>query len=349
MIISMTLGASQDQVDYVCQRIDELGYKVHSIQGSERVVIAAVGVGELSHSIESLKACDGVESAVPISAEYKFVSKQFKSTRTEIRAGRVTIGGEDFAVMAGPCSVETEKQIMETAEAVAAAGGNILRGGAYKPRSSPYSFQGLEEQGLKLLRKAADAAGLAVITEVMTVVNVELVADYCDILQIGARNVQNFPLLKAVGRVNRPVMIKRGLSSTIKELLLSAEYVVSEGNRNVVLCERGIRTFETATRNTLDIGAVPVLNELTHLPVILDPAHATGKRRLIPPLARAAVAVGADGLMVEVHPNPDKAWSDGAQSLNFAGLERMMSDLEPYLALWKRARENQLAMVGQPV
>ena len=349
MIISMRLAASQEQVDYVCQRIDELGYKVHSIQGSERVVIAAVGVGDLSHSIESLKACEGVESAVPISAEYKFVSKQFKSTRSEISAGSVTIGGDDFAVMAGPCSVETEQQIMETAEAVAAAGGNILRGGAYKPRSSPYSFQGLEEEGLKLLRKAADAAGLAVITEVMTVVNVDLVADYCDILQIGARNVQNFPLLKAVGRVNRPVMIKRGLSSTIKELLLSAEYVVSEGNQNVILCERGIRTFETATRNTLDIGAVPVLNELTHLPVILDPAHATGKRRLIPPLTRAAAAVGADGLMVEVHPCPDKAWSDGAQSLTFAEFEKMMSDLEPYLALWKRAREGQFAVAGKSV
>ena len=348
MIISMRLGAPQEQADYVCQRIDELGYKVHSIQGSERVVIAAVGVGDLSHSIESLKACEGVESVVPISAEYKFVSKQFKSARTEIAVGRATVGGGEFAVMAGPCSVETEQQIMATAEAVAASGGNILRGGAYKPRSSPYSFQGLEEEGLKLLRKAADATGLAVITEVMTVVNVDLVADYCDILQIGARNVQNYPLLKAVGRVNRPVMIKRGLSSTIQELLLSAEYVVSEGNQNVILCERGIRTFETATRNTLDIGAVPVLNELTHLPVILDPAHAAGKRRLIPPLTRAAVAVGADGLMVEVHPNPDKAWSDGAQSLTFAEFEKMMRDLEPYLALWKRAREGQLAVAGSP-
>ncbi len=344
MIISMRLGAPQDQIDYVCQRIDDLGFKVHSIQGKERVVIAAVGVGDLSHPIESLKACHGVESAVPISAEYKFVSKQFKSTRTEIAAGKVTIGGEDFAVMAGPCSVETEKQIMETAEAVAGSGANILRGGAYKPRSSPYSFQGLEKEGLKLLRKAGDATGLAVITEVMTVVNVELVADHCDILQIGARNVQNFPLLKAVGRVNRPVMIKRGLSSTIKELLLSAEYVVSEGNHNVILCERGIRTFETATRNTLDIGAVPVLNELTHLPVILDPAHAAGKRRLIAPLTRAAVAVGADGMMVEVHPNPDKAWSDGAQSLTFADFEKMMRDLDPYLALWKKARESQMAV-----
>ena len=232
---------------------------------------------------------------------------------------------------------------MATAETVAAAGGNILRGGAYKPRSSPYSFQGLEEEGLKLLRKAGDATGLAIITEVMTVVNVDLVADYTDILQIGARNVQNFPLLKAVGRVKRPVMLKRGLSSTIKELLLSAEYIVSEGNPNVLLCERGIRTFETATRNTMDISAVPVLNELTHLPVILDPAHAAGKRRLIPPLARASVAVGADGIMVEVHPDPQNAWSDGEQSLTFAEFDAMMKDLAPYLELWKASRVSQMA------
>ena len=343
MIISMKLGADQEQADQVCKRIDEFGFKVHSIQGTERVVIAAVGVGDVTHCLESLRACEGVESAVPISVPYKFVSKQFKSEKTEISVGGVNIGGENFAVIAGPCSVETEDQIMATAEAVAAAGGNLLRGGAYKPRSSPYSFQGLEEEGLKLLRKAGDASGLAIITEVMTVVNVDLVADYTDILQIGARNVQNFPLLKAVGRVNCPVMLKRGLSSTIKELLLSAEYIVSEGNPNVLLCERGIRTFETATRNTMDISAVPVLHELTHLPVILDPAHAAGKRHLIPPLARASVAVGADGIMVEVHPDPQKAWSDGEQSLTFAEFDRLMKDLAPYLELWKASRVSELA------
>ena len=343
MIISMKPGAGQDQTDRVCKRIEEFGFKVHSIQGTERVVIAAVGVGDVTHRLESLRACEGVESAVPISVPYKFVSKQFKPEKTEISVGGVSIGGEDFGVMAGPCSVETEGQIMATAETVAAAGGNILRGGAYKPRSSPYSFQGLEEEGLKLLRKAGDATGLAIITEVMTVVNVDLVADYTDILQIGARNVQNFPLLKAVGRVKRPVMLKRGLSSTIKELLLSAEYIVSEGNPNVLLCERGIRTFETATRNTMDISAVPVLNELTHLPVILDPAHAAGKRLLIPPLARASVAVGADGIMVEVHPDPQNAWSDGEQSLTFSEFDAMMKDLAPYLELWKASRVSQMA------
>ena len=240
MIISMKPGAGQDQTDQVCKRIDEFGFKVHSIQGTDRAVIAAVGVGDVTHCLESLRACEGVESAVPISAPYKFVSKQFKQEKTVVSVGNLGIGGSDFTVMAGPCSVETESQIMATAEAIARSGANVLRGGAFKPRSSPYSFQGLEEEGLKLLRKAGDATGLAIITEVMTVVNVDLVADYTDILQIGARNVQNFPLLKAVGRVNRPVMLKRGLSSTIKELLLSAEYIVSE----VVSCTNLLPFFE---------------------------------------------------------------------------------------------------------
>ena len=340
MIVSMKLGASKDNIDFVRQRIDDFGYQVHSIQGDERVVIAAVGVGDVTHCLESLRGCEGVESAVPISAPYKFVSKEFRSERTEIPIGKTSIGGDEFVVMAGPCSVETEEQIMSIAEAVAKSGAQILRGGAYKPRTSPYSFQGLEEAGLKLLRKAGDATGLAVITEVMTVGNVDLVAGYTDILQIGARNVQNYPLLKEVGRVNCPVMVKRGMSTTIKELLLSAEYIISNGNSNIILCERGIRTFETATRNTMDIGAVPVLHELTHLPVVLDPAHAAGKRSLIPALARASVAVGADGLMVEAHPTPERAWSDGAQSLNFSEFDAMMNELKPYIELWKTSRLN---------
>jgi 3-deoxy-7-phosphoheptulonate synthase len=280
-----------------------------------------------------------VESAVPISAPYKLVSRQVKSERTVVTLPNGgSFGGDDFGVVAGPCSVETEKQIMATAEHVAKHGAKFLRGGAYKPRSSPYSFQGLEEEGLKLLRKAGDATGLAVVTEVMTVTNVDLVAEYADVLQIGARNIQNFPLLNEVGRAKRPVVLKRGLSATLEELLLSAEYIVSNGNPNVVLCERGIRTFETATRNTLDIQAVPVLNRMTHLPIILDPAHSSGKRALIPPLTRAAAAVGADGMMVEVHPEPEKAWSDGAQSLTFAEFEKMMDELQPYLELWKKER-----------
>jgi 3-deoxy-7-phosphoheptulonate synthase len=339
MIISLRQGATKEQVEHVCNRIEELGFKVRSIQGDERVVIAAVGIGDVTHAIESLRSLPDVESAVPISAPYKLVSRQVKNERTVITLPNGgSFGGDTFGVIAGPCSVETEAQIMATAQQVAKCGAKFLRGGAYKPRSSPYSFQGLEEEGLKLLQKAGKETGLATVTEVMTVTNVDLVAEYADVLQIGARNIQNFPLLKEVGRITRPVVLKRGLSCTVEELLLSAEYIVSHGNPNVVLCERGIRTFETATRNTLDIQAVPVLNRMTHLPIILDPAHSSGKRALIPPLTRAAVAVGADGLMVEVHPEPEKAWSDGAQSLTFAEFEKMMNELKPYIELWKQDR-----------
>src|SRR6185369_5598844 len=257
--------------------------------------------------------------AVRISAPYKFVSREFRSEKSRIRVNGLEIGGDEFIMMAGPCSVESEKQIMETAEAVAKAGATILRGGAFKPRTSPYDFQGMELEGLKLLRKAKEATGLAIITEVMSDRDVELVADYADILQIGARNMQNFALLKTLGKCGRPVLLKRGMSSTVKELLMSAEYVTAHGNPNVILCERGIRTFETVTRNTCDTAAVPVLNELTHLPVVLDPSHATGKRSLVPAVARAGVAIGADGLILEVHPCPEKAVSDGAQSLTIPG------------------------------
>ncbi|MEZ5365477.1 MAG: 3-deoxy-7-phosphoheptulonate synthase [Bryobacterales bacterium] len=338
----MKRGATKEQIDHIRKRIEEFGYKVHSIEGDERVVIAAIGIGDTSHALESLGSSEFVESAVPISVPYKMVSREVKSDRTVVGvgAGR-TVGDGEFAVIAGPCSVETEEQIMSTAELVASEGAKFLRGGAFKPRSSPYDFQGLEEEGLKLLRKAGDATGLAVVTEVMTVTAVDLVADYADMLQIGARNVQNFPLLKEVGRINRPVLLKRGLSTTLKELLLSAEYIVAHGNSNVILCERGIRTFETATRNTMDIQAVPVLNQMTHLPVILDPAHSSGKRALITPLARASVAVGADGIMVEVHPDPEKAWSDGAQSLTFEEFRTMMREIRPYVDLWKKSREAQ--------
>ncbi len=265
------------------------------------------------------------------------------ATRSQIRVNGIGIGGGEFVVMAGPCSVESERQIMETAEAIAAAGGHILRGGAFKPRTSPYDFQGLEVEGLKLLRKAKAATGLPVITEIMSDGDVELIAEYADILQIGARNMQNFALLKSLGRSDRPVLLKRGMSSTIKELLMSAEYIVAHGNPKVILCERGIRTFETETRNTCDITAVPVLNELTHLPVVVDPSHATGKRRLVAPLSRAAVAIGADGLLVEVHPYPEKAVSDGAQSLTIAQFRAMMQELRPYLKLWKSTRTAEVA------
>jgi 3-deoxy-7-phosphoheptulonate synthase len=333
MIISMRPHSTKEEIEHVCDRIRDFGYKVHTIVGEERCVIGAVGIGDVTACLESLQAIPTVESAVRISAPYKFVSREFKKERSQIRVDGTVIGGEEFVVMAGPCSVENEKQIMETAEAVAAAGAKILRGGAFKPRTSPYDFQGLELEGLKLLAKAREATGLAIITEVMSDRDVDMVAEYADIMQVGARNMQNFALLKTLGKCGRAVLLKRGMSSTLNELLMSAEYITAHGNPNVILCERGIRTFETATRNTCDIASIPVLNELTHLPVVLDPSHATGKRSLVPALSRAAVAIGADGLLVEVHPAPEKALSDGAQSLDFPQFRAMMDSLRPYLEL----------------
>jgi 3-deoxy-7-phosphoheptulonate synthase len=338
VIISMRPHATKEEIEHVCERIREFGYKVHSIVGEERVVIGAVGVGDVTSCLESLEAAPGVESAVRISAPYKFVSREFKKESTIIPVNGVDVGGSNFALMAGPCSVESETQIMETALAVAASGGKIFRGGAFKPRTSPYDFQGLELEGLRLLAKVRQETGLAIVTEVMSEQDVGVVAEHANIMQVGARNMQNFALLKSLGKCTRPVLLKRGMSSTIMELLMSAEYITAHGNPNVILCERGIRTFETATRNTCDIAAVPLLHELTHLPVILDPSHATGKRSLVPALARAAVAVGADGLLVEVHPFPEKAFSDGAQSLTLEQFRGLTNDLKPYLDLWQAAR-----------
>jgi 3-deoxy-7-phosphoheptulonate synthase len=343
MIISMRLHATKEEVAQVRARIEEFGYKVHSIEGEERVVIGAVGMGDVTACLESLEAMPQVEKAVRISAPYKFVSKEFRPERTEISVAGATIGGDEFVVMAGPCSVESEKQILESAEIVAKHGAKLLRGGAFKPRTSPYDFQGLEEEGLKLLAKAREVTGLGIITEVMSDRDVALVAEYADVLQIGARNMQNFVLLKTLGKCGRPILLKRGMSATVKELLMSAEYIVAHGNQQVMLCERGIRTFETVTRNTCDIGAIAALNELTHLPVILDPSHAAGKRSLVPPLARAGVAVGADGLIIEMHPHPEKAMSDGAQSLDPKQFAKMMADLKPYIALWKQERMAETA------
>ena len=343
MIISMKLHSTKQEIEQVCERIRDFGYKIHAIEGEERVVIGAVGVGDVTACLESVEAMPQVEKAVRISAPYKFVSKEFRPTRSQIRVNGCEIGGDEFIVMAGPCSVESEKQIMTAAEGVARAGAKLLRGGAFKPRTSPYDFQGLETEGLKLLAKAKQATGLGIITEVMSDRDVDLVSEYADVLQIGARNMQNFALLKVLGKSPRPVLLKRGMSSTIRELLMSAEYVVAHGNPNVILCERGIRTFETATRNTCDIAAVAALNELTHLPIVLDPSHATGKRSLVPALSRAAVAIGADGLLIEVHPWPEKAVSDGAQSLDLPQFERMMCELRPYLDLWKESRVTEAA------
>src|SRR6202000_2115176 len=339
MIISMKMHATRQEIDEVRAQVAYFGYKVHSIEGEERVVIGVVGVGDVTACLESVESMPQVEKVVRISAPYKFVSKQFRSGRTRVALHNgVEIGGDEFVVMAGPCSVESEKQIMEAAEGVAKAGAKMLRGGAFKPRTSPYDFQGMEEDGLKLLQKARAANGLGIVHEVMSDRDVDLIAQYADVMQVGARNMQNFMLLKALGKCGRPVLLKRGLSGTIKELLMSAEYIVAHGNPNVILCERGIRTFETVTRNTCDIAAVAALNELTHLPVILDPSHATGKRSLVPALSRAGVAIGADGLIVEVHPCPAKAVSDGAQSLDIPQFEAMMIELKPYIQLWKAAR-----------
>lgn len=349
MVISLRRHASKADIDQVCARIADFGYRIHASQGEERVVIGAVGLGDVSSCLEALRAMPQVEKAVRISAPYKFVSREFREHKSRVRitrprGGAVEIGGDEFVLMAGPCSVESERQIMESAEGVAAAGAKVLRGGAFKPRTSPYDFQGMALDGLKLLRKASEATGLAIVTEVMTDSDVSLVAEYADVMQIGARNMQNFALLKALGKCGRPVLLKRGMSSTIKELLMSAEYITAHGNPDVILCERGIRTFETATRNTCDIVAVSVLNELTHLPVVLDPSHATGKRSLVPPLARAAVAIGADGLIMEAHPQPEKAMSDGAQSLSLTELHRLVATLRPYIDLWAEQRAEALAL-----
>lgn len=344
MIVSLKRHATAAQVAEVTERIQSFGYRVHSSPGDERSVIGAVGVGgDIAACLEALRAMPQVEKAVPISAPYKFVSREFRPGRTIVRvpspAGVIEIGGDTPVVMAGPCSVESESQILATARAVAKSGARILRGGAFKPRTSPYEFQGLAEEGLALLARAREESGLAIVTEVMTDSDVALVEPYTDLFQVGSRNMQNFALLKALGRSSRPVLLKRGLSSTIKEWLMAAEYIVAHGNPNVIFCERGIRTFETATRNTCDLAAVAVLNELTHLPVIVDPSHATGKRSLVAAVARAAIAIGADGLIVEAHPYPERAWSDGAQSLSLEEFDAMMRMLEPFTALWRELRE----------
>jgi 3-deoxy-7-phosphoheptulonate synthase len=349
MIISMKLHSSREEIDEVRKQVEFFGYKVHSIEGEERVVIGVVGVGDVTACFESVEAMPQVEKVVRISAPYKFVSKEFRTGKTRIKIDCVTgaeFGGDEFVVIAGPCSVESEKQIMQSAEGVARAGAKLLRGGAFKPRTSPYDFQGMELDGLKLLQKAKQATGLGIVTEVMSERDVELIAEYADVMQVGARNMQNFMLLKALGKCGRPVLLKRGLSSTVKELLMSAEYITAHGNADVILCERGIRTFETVTRNTCDIAAIPALQELTHLPVILDPSHATGKRSLVPALSRAGVAIGADGLIVEVHPAPERAISDGAQSLDLAQFEKMMRELRPYIELWQGARRMETAAIA---
>jgi 3-deoxy-7-phosphoheptulonate synthase len=323
----MKVGSSNKEIDGVVKRIESAGLKTHVSQGVERTIIGVVGqiYPELQDMLEMLH---GVDEVIRVSKPYKLSSREFHPLDTTVKVGGVTIGGKEIVVMAGPCAVESEQQLFETANAVKAAGANILRGGAFKPSTSPYQFRGLGEPGLELLAKVKKEVGLPVITEVMSTGDVEMVAQYADILQIGARNMQNFSLLEEVAKTGKPVMLKRGLSATVQEWLLAAEYILAQGDGQLILCERGIRTFETYTRNTMDISVIPIIEKVSHLPIIADPSHGTGKWYLVIPMALAAVAAGADGIMVEVHPHPDLALKDGAQSLTFANFQQLMSQIE---------------------
>ena len=326
MIIVLKPGSTAAQVAHVIERIKELGLRPHVSRGKRRTIIGVIG-DEDKISLQPLEAITGVEKVMPVLAPYKLASREFKPEDSVVRVRKARFGGRYVSVIAGPCAVESEEMLFSVARAVKAAGAAALRGGAFKPRTSPYSFQGLGEQALRLLRKCSEEMDLPIVTEVMDTRDVGLVAEYADILQIGARNMQNFNLLTEVGKTQRAVLLKRGMSSTVKDLLMSAEYILSQGNRDVILCERGIRTFEEATRNTVDISAVPAVQGVSHLPIIVDPSHGTGRRDLVAPVARAAVAAGANGIMVEVHSCPEKAMCDGAQSLTPAAFRAMMLDL----------------------
>ena len=326
MVIVLQKGVTDEQIEEVSARLRQAGLGVHLSQGHYRTIIGAIGDEKKVREM-GLEALSYVEKVLPITKPFKLVSREFQEEDSTFTVGDCTIGGRQLVVMAGPCAVESEEQLLEAAYGVKAAGAQILRGGAFKPRTSPYSFQGLEEKGLKLLARVREKTGLPVVTEVMDQHTVGLVAEYADILQVGARNMQNFYLLRELGRLDKPILLKRGMSATVEEWLMAAEYIVSGGNHKVILCERGIRTFETYTRNTLDLSAVPVLKHLTHLPVIVDPSHGTGNWRWVPAMSRAAVAAGADGVMVEVHPCPEKALCDGAQSLTVEKFAEMCRQL----------------------
>jgi 3-deoxy-7-phosphoheptulonate synthase len=326
MMIVMRDGSSDEQVQAVIDKLHEVGAEAHLSRGEFKTIIGAIGDRERI-SLIPFEALNGVDSVVPIMKPYKLVSREFQQEYSVVKVGPTEFGGESFVVIAGPCAVESEEQMVATAKAARAAGAGMLRGGAFKPRTSPYSFQGMGEEGLKLLALAREETGLPVVTEVVDVRHVELVASYADMLQIGARNMQNFLLLAEVGMQEKPVMLKRGLSNTIEEMLMAAEYVVRGGNAGVILCERGIRTFETATRNTLDLSCIPLVKELSHLPIIVDPSHATGKHELIAPLSKGALAVGADGIMIEIHPDPRAALCDGPQSLRLEEYALLMDEL----------------------
>lgn len=331
MIVVLKQGSPEATIQQIAETIRQLGLEPRRLDGTERTVIACIG-DERKIDPAAIGALPGVERVMPVLQEFKLASREGSDGTTRVRVRDVEVGGEEVIVVAGPCSVEGEKQIIEAAQAVKAAGGRMLRGGAFKPRTSPYAFQGLAEEGLKLLAKARAETGLPIVTEVMDPGDVDLVCEYADVLQIGARNVQNYALLRKVGQTKTPVLLKRGMSTLLKEFVLAAEYVLSEGNPNVILCERGIRTFETATRNTLDLNAIPVLQSWSHLPVAVDPSHGVGYTQWVPALSRASVAVGADMLLLEIHPEPAKAWSDGGQSMDFPLWRKTMEELRAVAA-----------------
>lgn len=335
MIIMMKSNVSKEKISKILKEVKKLGFKPHLSQGEEKTIVGLIGNGR-AISPDHFRSFSGVEDVFRISKPFKLASREFKPDKSIIRVNGVSLGGEDIIIMAGPCAVESREQILETALKVKEAGATILRGGAFKPRSSPYSFQGLKEKGLEILAEVKEKTGLSLVTEVMAPEQVPLVGKVADILQIGARNMQNYALLEAVGKYNKPVLLKRGMMATLEEFLMAAEYILSNGNSNVILCERGIRTFETYTRNTLDLAAVPLLKELSHLPVCVDPSHATGSRSLIAPVSKAAVAVGTDALLIEVHPHPEKALIDGAQSLNLEEFSKFMEELRTVAEAVKR-------------
>jgi 3-deoxy-7-phosphoheptulonate synthase len=325
----MKAGATEADIDAIIRMVEELDYRAHVIRGVERTVVACVGEERGDHQLTHLESVAGVERVMPVLRPFKLASRQVRPEGSRIVVDGVEIGGRRIAVIAGPCAVESAEQVEAAAMAVKAAGAHLLRGGAYKPRTSPYAFQGMEDEGLRLLEHAGRKAGLGVVTEIMDPHDIDLVVDHADMLQVGARNAQNFSLLRRLGKVKKPILLKRGMSTRLEEFLMAAEYILSEGNPNVVLCERGIRTFETATRNTLDLNAVPLLKEWTHLPVVVDPSHGTGIWSLVTPMALAAVAAGADGLLIEVHPHPEQARSDGPQQLRPSRFVELMTALRP--------------------
>lgn len=332
MIIVMKPQATKENIEHIVNIIQSNGLEPHLSDGAQVTIIGVIG--DKTRLInQNLEIAEGVDHIVSVTESYKLANKKFHPEKSIVKVGNTSIGGDEFVIMSGPCAVESEEQVLQTAKAIKESGAQILRGGAYKPRTSPYSFQGLEEDGLRLMKEAREATGLAVVCEVTSLAAIEAAVKYVDMIQIGARNMQNFYLLKEAGKTGLPILLKRGLSATVDEWLNAAEYVMAEGNPNVVLCERGIRTFETATRNTLDISSIPVVREKSHLPIVVDPSHASGVRAYVAPLAKSAVAAGADGLMIETHPCPEKALSDGPQSLTFELFDKLCKELRPYIQL----------------